>query len=152
MKDDKTSEPDSNLLTVRVEAFDKATLETNSYKLTGEPELVKSAAAAVTALSLGGASKENVDLASSIIFNTRIQPEMLVNLMLNYQGLLGNFPLAKVESEPTQPVVDMVKLEDSIEAHNQIITETEPVVFQTLMSNGEFQLISETISRLRNSL
>lgn len=152
LKSDKISEPDSELLTVRVEAFDKATLETNSYKLTGEPELVKSAAAAVTALSLGGASKQNVELASSIIFNTEIQPEILVNLMLNYQGLLGNFPLTEVESEPTQPVVDMVKLENSIVAHNQIITETEPKVFQALMSNGEFQLISEILTQLRNSL
>ena len=152
LKSDKMSELDSELLTVRVEAFDKATLETNSYKLTGEPEVVKSAAAAVAALSLGGASKANVDLASSMILNTKIQPEMLVNLMLNYQGLLSNFPLTEVESEPTQPVVNLVKLENSIEAHNQIITETEPEVFQALMSNGEFQLISATLSKLRNSL
>ena len=152
LKGDKMPQIDSKPLTILVKAVDKDTLEVNSYTLTGEPKLVKSAAAAVTALSLGGASPGNINLAKSIIFDTGIQPEMLVNLMLNYQGLLSNLPQTESASTSTQPVVNLVKLENSIEAHNRIITETEPEVFKALISNGEFQLISETITRLRNSL
>ncbi|MEL6929238.1 MAG: hypothetical protein AAFO95_11430, partial [Cyanobacteria bacterium J06600_6] len=136
LKSEKTPQLDSKLLTVKVEAFNKTTLETNVYKLTGELEVVKSAAGAITALSLGGASKANIDLANSIIFNTKIQPENLVDLMLNYQGLLSNSSMSEVESEPSQPGVNFVKLENAIEAHNQIITNTEPEVFKELMNNG----------------
>jgi hypothetical protein len=171
LKSNKSTASESELITFRVKVVEKATKAITSRTLTGSQEQVKSAASAITALTLAGANQKTTDVAQAIALDTGIKPELLVKMMLDYEGLFKQNPSQQAINTITSPIkiasnseltnvllaqnkksiVNIPKFAYSIEAYNQAVQESQPEVFQALNQNPEFQIIGQTLQRLRKS-
>lgn len=172
LKSNKSAPSESELITFKVKVVEKATKAIRVRTLTGSQEQVKSAASAITALTLAGADRKTIDVAQAIALDTGIKPELLVKMMLNYEGLFDKNLSQQASNTITSPIkiasnseltnallaqnkksiVNIPKFAYSIEAYNQAVQKSQPEVLQALNQNPEFQVIGQTLQRLRKSL
>ena len=170
LKTYKVADSNQKRQTLSVKTVNKLTGKTKTRIITGTPQQVKSAASVISALTIAGAADETIDVAEAIASDSSVEPGLLIDMMLNYEGLIerdGKRPVAHskttrlamntdikglLTAENQKSVVDLVKFASSIRAYNQLVQQSEPEVYQELSQTSEFQLIGKTLDRLRQSI
>ena len=171
LKSNKIARSKDEPQTYQVKVVNRSTKKTAMHTLRGSKDQVESAASAITALTLAQADFKTIRVAKEIALDSAIKPELLVELMLNYEGLFDNSSSHNANSSSSLPtiasnkqlssfdlakqdksIVDIAKLSRSIQAYNQAIQKSEPDIQQQLTKNDEFQVIGQTLQRLRKSL
>ena len=138
--------------------------------------------AAVVSLAVGGAEAQAaVAQLTSALSATGASPALVSSLLQSIAGLLSggggsgasttpSFPSAQlpqaqlvagtkdlktsltIAQTNTAPTVNINKLNDAINAYNQIILESSPVVLQKLAQDKDFLAIGQTLKTLRAAL
>lgn len=135
--------------------------------------------AAVVSLAVGGAEAQAaVAQLTSALSATGASPALVSSLLQSIAGLLSGtevsttsgFPSAQlpqaqlvagtkdlktsltIAQTNTAPTVNINKLNDAINAYNQIILESSPVVLQKLAQDKDFLAIGQTLKTLRAAL
>ncbi|MBE9230706.1 hypothetical protein IQ231_03120 [Cuspidothrix issatschenkoi LEGE 03284] len=135
--------------------------------------------ATVVTLAVGGPEAQAaVAQLTSALSATGAPPALVTNLLQNIAGLLSgtevsttpSFPSAKlpqaqlvagtkdlktsltIAQANTAPTVNINKLNNAINAYNQIILESSPVVLQKLAQDKDFLAIGQTLKTLRAAL
>jgi hypothetical protein len=135
--------------------------------------------ATVVALAVGGAEAQAaVAQLTSALSAAGVSPALVTTLLQNIAGLLSGTEVSTTPSFPsahlpqaqlvagtkdlkaslsiaqtnTAPTVNMNKLNNAINAYNQIILESSPVVLQKLAQDKDFLAIGQTLKTLRSAL
>ncbi|PPJ63361.1 hypothetical protein [Cuspidothrix issatschenkoi] len=135
--------------------------------------------ATVVALAVGGAEAQAaVTQLTSALSAAGVSPALVTTLLQNIAGLLSgtevsitpSFPSAQlpqaqlvagtkdlkasltIAQTNTAPTVNINKLNNAINAYNQIILESSPVVLQKLAQDKDFLAIGQTLKTLRAAL
>lgn len=135
--------------------------------------------AAVVSLAVGGAEAQAaVAQLTSALSATGASPALVSSLLQSIAGLLSGTDVSTTPSFPsaqlpqaqlvagtkdlktsltiaqtnTAPTVNINKLNDAINAYNQIILESSPVVLQKLAQDKDFLAIGQTLKTLRAAL
>jgi hypothetical protein len=135
--------------------------------------------AAVVSLAVGGAEAQAaVAQLTSALSATGASPALVSSLLQSIAGLLSGTEVSTTPSFPsaqlpqaqlvagtkdlktsltiaqtnTAPTVNINKLNDAINAYNQIILESSPVVLQKLAQDKDFLAIGQTLKTLRAAL
>jgi hypothetical protein len=135
--------------------------------------------ATVVALAVGGAEAQAaVAQLTSALSATGASPALVNSLLQSIAGLLSGTDVSTTPSFPsaqlpqpqlvagtkdlktsltiaqtnTAPTVNINKLNDAINAYNQIILESSPVVLQKLAQDKDFLAIGQTLQTLRAAL
>lgn len=147
---------------------------TRTQEFVGAPTQVNQQVATVTALTAAGATPEATQAGSSIS-GVGVQAPGVVDLILGFQDLVGDFSTASLPSDSLQaqmPVliasaeipagllvaeeqgrrVDVQQLNAVIVAYNQLITDCPADALPKLASNPEFQAIGEALRQLRAAI
>lgn len=134
---------------------------------------------AVVSLAVGGAEAQAaVAQLTSALSATGASPALVSSLLQSIAGLLSGTEVSTTPSFPsaqlpqaqlvagtkdlktsltiaqtnTAPTVNINKLNDAINAYNQIILESSPVVLQKLAQDKDFLAIGQTLKTLRAAL
>ena len=143
---------------------------TKTQQFVGAPTEVNQQVGTVVALTAAGAT-EKATQSGSAISAVGVQASGVVELILGFQNLAGDFSSASLPPSQTAPVliaslelspgllanarsrhVNLQQLDAVIASYNQVISNCPPELLPKLAENAEFRAIGEALRQLRGAV
>lgn len=141
---------------------------TRTQQFIGAPSTVNQQVGTVVALTAAGAT-EKATQSGSAIAAVGVQAAGIVELILGFQSLAGDFTSASLPATDALPVllasrelspgliasrqqINLRQLNQVIASYNQVITNCPPNLLPQLSENAEFRTIGEALRQLRDGV